>query len=131
MIYESLGMTSALLGASFEGFVLDNDMIGNIYRVLRGIEINEEALGFDAICEAVLGDGHFLGHAQTMASMERDYFYPATADRDAPRTWAENGSLSAQDRARIKAKELMAIETNYLDPAAEAAIREKFEIKLP
>lgn len=131
MIYESLGMTSALLGVSFEGFVLDNDMIGNIYRVLRGVEVTEETLGFDAICEAVLGDGHFLGHAQTMASMERDYFYPAMADREAPRTWSEAGSLTAQDRARSRVKELLANHTTYLDPAAETAIRAKFDIKLP
>ena len=35
MIYESAGMTAALLGVSFEGFVLDNDMLGNIYRMLQ------------------------------------------------------------------------------------------------
>jgi trimethylamine--corrinoid protein Co-methyltransferase len=76
MIYKSADMTAALLGVSFEGFVLDNDMLSNIYRVLRGVEISPETLGFDTIVEAVHGDGHSLSHPQTMLSMERDYFLP-------------------------------------------------------
>ena len=31
------------------------------YRTMRGVEESEENLGFDAICAAILGDGHFLG----------------------------------------------------------------------
>ena len=38
LIYESSGMTASLLGASFEAFVLDNEMHSAIYRMLRGIE---------------------------------------------------------------------------------------------
>ena len=77
LIYESSGMTASLLGASFEAFILDDEMHSNTYRVLRGVEVTDENLGFDAICAAVLGDGHFLGGEHTLAAMERDYFYPA------------------------------------------------------
>ena len=89
LIYESSGMTASLLGASFETFVLDDEMHSNTYRTLRGIEVSEENLGFDAISTAVLGDGHFLGGAHTLAAMERDYFYPSLANRDDPKTWEE------------------------------------------
>lgn len=84
LVYESAGMTAALLGASFEGFVLDNDTLGAVQRVLRGVEVTPETLGFDTICDVVLGEGHFLGAAQTHAAMERDYLYPKLADREAP-----------------------------------------------
>jgi trimethylamine--corrinoid protein Co-methyltransferase len=129
LIYESSGMTAALLGVSFEGFVLDDEMHSNTYRMLRGIEVTEENLGFDAICDAVLGDGHFLGHAQTLASMERDYFYPPLADREQPKTWEDNGGLDAQARAKRKAREIL--ETHYpeyLTPDQDAAIRQQFNI---
>ena len=76
LIYESAGMTASLLGASFEAFVLDDEMIASVYRVLRGIEVSDETLGYEAIREAVLGEGHFLGAPLTRAAMERDYFYP-------------------------------------------------------
>ncbi|MGR3468907.1 MAG: trimethylamine methyltransferase family protein, partial [Shimia sp.] len=85
LIYESAGMTAALLGASFEGFILDDEMHSHTYRVLRGIEVTPEALDTDAIAAAILGEGHFLGDASTHAAMERDYFYPKLADRSDPR----------------------------------------------
>ena len=70
LIYESSGMTASLLGASFEGFVLDDEMHSNSYRALRGIEVNDATLGFETICEAVLGEGHFLGKSDTYAAMD-------------------------------------------------------------
>ncbi len=131
LIYESSGMTASLLGVSFEGFVLDDEMHSATYRTLRGIEVTEENLGFDAICEAVLGEGHFLGGQHTYAAMERDYFYPTLADRDAPSAWEEKGATDAWSRARVKAREVL--ETHhpvYLTPEQDAEIRMRFNILL-
>lgn len=131
LIYESSGMTASLLGASFEAFVLDDEMHSATYRALRGIEVTEENLGFDAICEAVLGDGHFLGGQHTFAAMERDYFYPVLADRDQPITWSENGSQDAWSRARTKARKILAHHhPAYLTPEQDAEIRAQFRILL-
>ncbi len=129
LIYESSGMTASLLGASFEGFVLDDEMHSNTYRALRGIEVNEENLGFDAICNATLGEGHFLGGAHTLAAMERDYFYPSLADRVEPRTWAENGAHDAWDVANERARHIL--ETHhpeYLSAEQDKQIRDSFNI---
>ncbi|MEO1640220.1 MAG: trimethylamine methyltransferase family protein [Pseudomonadota bacterium] len=129
LIYESSGMTASLLGASFEAFVLDDEMHSHTYRILRGIEVNEDNLGYQAIVDAVLGDGHFLGGAHTHAAMERDYFYPSLADRAEPRSWAQDGKKDAWARANAKARELL--ETHrpaYLTPEQDAAIRSRFNI---
>lgn len=129
LIYESSGMTASLLGVSFEAFILDNEMHGQTYRVLRGVEVSEENLGFEAICEAVLGEGHFLGGAQTMAAMERDYVYPGLADRANPKTWAEDGARDAWTRAREKARAVLTEHhPEYLTPEQDAAIRKRFGI---
>ncbi|MEL6550242.1 MAG: trimethylamine methyltransferase family protein [Pseudomonadota bacterium] len=129
LIYESSGMTASLLGASFEGFVLDNEMHSSIFRALRGIEVNEDTLGFDAIRETVLGEGHFLGHAQTHAAMERDFVYPKLADRDAPSVWGDGGAQQAWDRAREKAASILATHhPDYLSPGQDADIRARFRI---
>ena len=129
LIYESAGMTASLLGASFEAFVLDDEMHSASYRVLRGIEVSEENLGYDAICAAVLGEGHFLGGAETLAAMERDYVYPHLADRDPPATWADGGARDAWGRARTRATEILATHhPTYLDPAIDAEIRAAFTI---
>jgi trimethylamine--corrinoid protein Co-methyltransferase len=63
--------------------------------------------------------------------MERDYFYPKMADRDAPVTWAEKGQPDAWGRARIAAKHVLATHhPQYLAPEAEARIRGEFNILL-
>ena len=132
MVYESSGMMASLLGASFEAFVADDEMLSHIYRMLRGIEVDRDSLGFETIREAVSGDGHFLGAAQTMAAMQRDYFYPSLADRDEPRTWADAGANDLQTRAKARAGEILAGHfPSYIDPAADRAIRERFRILLP
>ena len=129
LIYESSGMTSALLGVSFEAFILDNDMHAMTYRTLRGVEVSEDNLGFDAIVASVLGDGHFLGSDHTLAAMERDYHYPEMADREQPRTWAEAGSLTAWDRANVKAKEVLSLHhPQYLSSDQDRQIRDAFNI---
>jgi trimethylamine--corrinoid protein Co-methyltransferase len=132
LIYESSGMTASLLGASFEAFVLDDEMHSLIYRTLRGIEVNEDTLGFDVICDSVLNEGHFLGGGHTIAAMERDYFYPKVADRDPPVTWEENGQKDAWMRAKeIARNTLESHHPNYISTEAEKRIRSEFNILLP
>ncbi len=129
LIYESSGMTSSLLGASFEAFILDDEMHSHTYRALRGIEVSDDLLGFDAICEAVLGEGHFLGGTQTLQAMERDYFYPSLADRVDPKTWAENGATDAWTRANERAREILNNHhPGYLSADQERQIRSNFKI---
>jgi trimethylamine--corrinoid protein Co-methyltransferase len=99
------------------------------YRVLRGIEVTQANLGYDAICKSILGDGHFLGSDHTYQAMERDYHYPAFADRTQPRTWEETGRADAWARAKIKAQQVLATHhPAYLTAQQDAAIRAKFRI---
>ena len=130
LVYESSGMTASLLGASFEAFVLDNEMHAAIYRAMRGVEVTEETLGFETIRDAVLGEGHFLGHAQTYAAMERDYFYPKLADRDAPVAWAEKGAPDSWQRAKEVVREILASHRpDYLSEDQDNRIRSAFPIR--
>lgn len=132
MVYESSGMTASLLGASFEAFVLDDEMLGHVHRMLRGVEVDEERLAFDAIRESVLGEGHFLGHPHTLAAMERDWLWPRLADRDAPSAWAEGGARTAWDRARAEARRILSGPAPcYLSKAADRAIRDRLPILTP
>jgi len=129
LIYESSGMTASLLGVSFEAFVLDDEMHSHTYRALRGIEVTEDNLGFDAICDAVNGEGHFLGGPHTLAAMERDYFYPLLADRAEPRTWARAGAKDAWAIARTRVHEILdSHHPSYLTLEQDQAIRAKFNI---
>jgi trimethylamine--corrinoid protein Co-methyltransferase len=132
MVYESSGMMASLLGASFEAFLLDNEMLSHVYRMIRGVEVSEETLAFETMKNVITGEGHFIGETQTMEAMERDYYYPRLGDRLEPTAWAEAGATDAWQRANVEVREILQRHRpNYIDPATDARIREQFKILLP
>ena len=132
MVYESAGMMASLLGVSFEAFLLDNEMLSHVYRMIRGVEVTEETLAFDAMKNVITGEGHFIGETQTMEAMERDYFYPKLGDRLEPTTWAEAGAQDAAQRANREVRKILAQhQPNYIDAGVDAKIRAEFNILLP
>src|SRR3546814_7991831 len=70
-IHHSAGFLESLLTVAYEQYVIDNDVNGSIMRMLKGIEVTEESLSLDVIDDVCKGPGHFLGHAQTLALMNR------------------------------------------------------------
>ncbi|MGR3914714.1 MAG: trimethylamine methyltransferase family protein [Gammaproteobacteria bacterium] len=133
LVYESAGMQASLLGFSFEGMVLDNDMLGAINRSVRGIEIDDDSLAVGAIREVCLsGPEHFLGHDSTLSRMQRDYVYPLVGNRLTPAEWKEIGAHEINVPAREKTREIL--ETHFpghIDEKLDAEIRKEFEILLP
>jgi trimethylamine---corrinoid protein Co-methyltransferase len=131
-VCESAGMLASLLGCSFEALVIDNDMLGMVQRALRGIEVTDETLSYDVIREAVEGAGHFLGAGQTLEFMHTEYVYPSLADRSAAGAWEEGGKPELLDRARERVREILSQHyPTYVDAKTDAAIRERFPIRLP
>jgi len=129
MVYESSGMMASLLGASFEAFVLDNEMLSHVYRMIRGIEVSEDTLAFEAMRNVITGEGHFIGETQTMEAMERDYFYPRLGDRLEPTSWAQAGAEDAWQRANREVRRVLAEhQPDYLDAALDAQLRARYRI---
>ncbi len=132
VVSESAGMMGSLMGVSFEAMVLDNDMLGSIARAVRGIEVTDETLSFEVIKEAVAEPGHFLGSAQTLELMESEYLYPSLADRQSPSQWEDEGAPDIREKARARARSLLATHyPDHIDPATDAKIRERFPVMIP
>jgi trimethylamine--corrinoid protein Co-methyltransferase len=133
MVYESAGMHASLLGFSFEGCTIDNDMLGAINRSIRGVEIDTDNLALETMTDVCLnGPEHFLGHEATLSRMETDYVYPDVGNRLTPSEWKELGSHPVTDIARNKAREIL--ETHFpghIPDELDARIREMFDIRLP
>ncbi|WP_421703015.1 trimethylamine methyltransferase family protein [Aliiroseovarius sp.] len=132
LIYEAAGMYGSLLGCSLESFVLDNDMIGSLMRATRGFEVTSDTLSLEVIRDVCIGGpGHFLGHAQTLARMEADYFYPALADRRTPQEWADAPDKDLLARARERTRALLAEpDPSHVPPEIDVEIRARFPIRL-
>jgi trimethylamine--corrinoid protein Co-methyltransferase len=133
LMYEAAGMHASLLGFSLESLVIDNDALGAVNRTVRGIEVDADTLSVAVIRDVCLnGPGHYLGHAQTLARMQRDYVYPLVGDRKSPKEWVEGGSTDILTRAVAKRAELLAIPHRAaLAPALDAEIRGRFPVRLP
>jgi trimethylamine--corrinoid protein Co-methyltransferase len=130
-VSESAGMVGSLMGCSYEAIVTDNDMLGNVLRTVRGIEINEATLSYDIIDEVVHGEGHFLRQPQTLELMRSEYVYPEVADRGTHKEWEEVGSPTMRQRAGEKAREILSTHyPEYIRPEVDRKIREKFPIVL-
>jgi trimethylamine--corrinoid protein Co-methyltransferase len=132
MVHESAGMQASLMGVSLETFVIDNDMLGSVQRVLRGIEVTEETLSYDVVKNVIFGEGHYLGHAQTFSKMTSEYHYPPLSDRLSTDLWEEAGSQTIEQRARTYVQTTLSEHfPNFISDAVDKRIRTDFNIFLP
>ena len=131
-VSESAGMMASLMGCSYESLVIDNDMLGMIMRVVRGIEVNEETLSYRAIKDTVEGEGHFLRDPQTLSLMKTEYLYPSLADRSTQEEWQNEGSPDIRQRAEKKAREILNSHYPvYIDEKIDKKVRDNFPIEIP
>ena len=131
IITQACGMQASLLGCSLEGYVIDNDMLGGIARTVRGIEADAESLTAEVIAEVTAGEGHYLGHADTLARMERDYVYPAVGDRRSPTDWAEDGASDVRTRAITRTREILGVHyPDHLGDAVDTGLRNRYDLLL-
>ncbi len=129
MIYESSGMMASLLGVSFEAFLLDNEMLSHVYRMIRGIEVHDGTLAFETMKNVINGEGHFIGEIQTLQAMERDYYYPFFGDRLEPDSWAESGAVDAWQKANTEVKKILSARPqHFVDSAIDKRIRQHANI---
>ena len=132
LVYESVGMHASLLGSCLESYVIDDDLLGSVLRTVKGIEVTDEALSLESMREVCLqGPGHYLGHAQTLDLMQKEYIYPTIGDRASPKEWKEQGATDTVTRARKKVQAILAGHYPRHIPAdIDAAIRASLPIKL-
>jgi len=133
MVYEAAGMYGSLLGFSLEGLILDDDVIGQCLRCVRGIEVTDATLDMNVIREACLGGpGHYLGAPQTLNMMQTEYFYPQLSDRTSPKEWLEQGKPDLIANTIKRKNKLLSNPTEAALPKeVDDKIREQFPIKLP
>ncbi len=92
---------------SLEQLVIDDDLYGNFYRHLRGIEVDEETLAAEVI--ATVGPGNtFLAEEHTLAHFRDEYYYSALANRQNSPTWEASGSKDVVERAFARVQKILA-----------------------
>lgn len=96
--------------------VLDDDLIGMVRRLMRGIEVSDETLGLDAIMRVGPG-GNFLIDDHTLKYFKTEYFTPKSVNRWVRNVWKSKGEKDANELARERARKILAEhQVEPLDP---------------
>ena len=84
------------------------------------------------IRDTILGPGHFLGHAQTLARMKSDYVYPEIACRRSANVWQQAGSQDTRKPARERVRKILSEHYPvHITEDTDARIRTHCNIILP
>lgn len=130
--HHAAGMLESMLAVAYEQYVIDDDINGQVMRLVRGLEVTEESLSLDVIHEVCNGEGHYLGHPQTLALMNSEYYYPHTADRASRADWEAAGGLDMREKARRQARQtLQTFFPEIVPEAVDRQVRNEFNILLP
>ena len=125
-------MHGSLMGCALESYLIDNDMLGGILRSLDPIQVDESTLMATDIDDIVRGEGHFLGHPQTLQRMQSDFLYPEIADRRNFEEWETDGSKDIHQVAKAKTKEMLdSCFPGHIPEDVDEQLRAKFDIRLP
>ncbi len=129
LVYEAAGMHASLLGFCPESLILGDDIIGQVLRCVRGIEVTEDSLSLDVLKEVCLGGpGHYLGAAQTLGLMETEYLYPKLGNRMSPKEWEEAGRPGLLERAVARKHDILSQAPCQVAPDIDAAVRSGWRI---
>jgi trimethylamine--corrinoid protein Co-methyltransferase len=130
LVYESAGMHASLLGFCLPSLVMGDDIIGQVLRCVRGIDVTEDSLSIEVMKEVCLGGpGHYLGADQTLKLMETEYIYPKVGNRMSPKEWEEAGRPGLLDRAIARTDAILASAPCQVAPDVDRAVRAAYNIR--
>ena len=117
--YFESGMTGSVLQ-----LVMADEQIGMSHVVAKGIEINEEALAVEEICQVGPGgDYRDRDHTQKHAAA---LWTPTLMDRQNYEDWAAQGQTTMRDRVIAKARDIIA---NFEGPLSKVPPEAKKKIE--
>ena len=114
------------LSASYEQLAIDQEIVGNVQRLLKASVVDDESLAVDEIMDLPFG-GHYIESEHTFRNFRHELFVPRLAERRSWVQWATDGAENAARRARSYVQELLEQSSPASGlPAARAAAVDEF-----
>jgi len=101
-----LSTTDTKLTFSFEQLVIDNELMGWIARLLRGIKVDEEHLALELI-KKVSHKGSFLEEGHTVKHFREELLDSDLISRDSWDDWEREGCKTLRERAQEQVKRIL------------------------
>jgi trimethylamine--corrinoid protein Co-methyltransferase len=102
---QTVGSLANLLTSSLEKTVLDDEIIGRVRWLLKGMEIDEEQFGMEDLLAAEPKSA-FLENDSTFDHF-RDFFAPTISDWSNPDEWEEAGSRDVSELAHNRVQKIL------------------------
>ncbi len=124
------GNLESTLSMSPESLVMDDEIAGYFLRFQRGIPIDDDELALDVIRD-VVHKGDFLTTDHTVRHYRKSLSKAKVAFRDRRAAWEAAGSLSFEEAARQRVRDILGAEPkSYLDERQAAELDRLVELGL-
>jgi trimethylamine--corrinoid protein Co-methyltransferase len=123
-VINGMGMIGAMNTMSCEGMVADNEIAKIVKRIIEGIAVDEERLGYELIEELGPGSTSFLSHAHTFKYFKKELSIPVLSDRSVEDVWMHNGAKDTKTRAKEMVEEAL---NKYEKPKFSENFEQKFD----
>jgi trimethylamine--corrinoid protein Co-methyltransferase len=124
-IHLAAGILDSGNSISYEQFIIDNEILGMVYRVLRGIEVNENTLAVECV-EKLGPGGNYIMEDHTVEHMFDEFFFPSLSVRMNFDLWKEQNEPTPLSRAHELAHELLQNKEPVLSPDEIMRIEKQF-----
>ena len=124
-IHLAAGLLDSGNAIAFEQYVIDNELLGMIERILRGVDVSDATLGLDAISQAGPG-GNYVMADHTVAHMFDEFFYPQLAVREQYDRWADRGRPTPLTKAKVLVDQYLQAPAMHLPADTVARLRKRF-----
>jgi trimethylamine--corrinoid protein Co-methyltransferase len=112
-IHLAAGMLDSGNAISYEQYIIDDEVIAMVRRVLAGVSVNKEALGLDVIKKVGPG-GNYVTEDHTIEHMMDEFFYPDPSVRLNFGLWQKAGQPDMLRRASIQVRHILQHQTRDL-----------------
>jgi trimethylamine--corrinoid protein Co-methyltransferase len=105
-VHLSVGMLEQMLTASYEQCLIDNEILGAAFRIVRGLEVNRETLALELIKRVGIG-GNYLAEEHTVRHLREVTWFPGLTNRTKWDPWMAAGGQDMRQRAAAQAREIL------------------------
>ena len=122
-VLSTTGYLESAMCQSYAKWVLDSEQLELMYRLGSGVSFADLDQVLETMREVPPG-GHHLGTAHTLANFLTAFSMPEMMNSDNYEQWLADGSLSAEDRAAARCRELL---EEYEEPALPDDVRTELD----
>ena len=106
VILHAAGALETLNSISYEKFLLDEEAVGMLKHVCRGVRVDEETLALETVREAGPG-GSFLNATHTFLHFRDELFFPQITRSRSYTAWRDGGRRTVVTEANRRCREIL------------------------